>query len=206
MPSDEKSLQKPTLHRHDDYCRCAERSIEEAAEEFVQNLAARLRKMPLPLALAKKRAESNLKKHYLLPAVRSFTAKALGVLPEQLDAVVISNGDSRAEKKRWSDSKADQNVVVFDCPNTTDIFIKHEKIGTISIEIKASKFEGVPGDLQRAIGQSLIASMRHTSAICLAVRGGRPRRTRTDDAAAKLVKALWENHRIALVVRGLGKQ
>ncbi len=172
------------------------------AEEFVQNLAAHLREIRLPSALAEKRPEHDLKKRYLRAAIRSFTEKALGIPSKDLDEVVITNGDTPEEKARWTNSKSDQNVVAFDCPNTTDIFIKHPKIGTVSIEIKASKFQSAPGDLQRAIGQSVIASMKHDHVICLAVRQGQ-RKAQTDDLGAKLISTLWEKHRIALVVRGL---
>lgn len=60
---------------------------------------------------------------------------------------------------------------VFGCPNTGDIFIRYKirsesEFRSVFIELKFSKRRGngadlLPGDLQRSIGQSVIASMQH---------------------------------------------
>jgi hypothetical protein len=175
-----------------------------SAKKFVQNLAIHLGEIPLPSDL---KSEHDLKHRCLDIAVRSFTEEALRVPAKDMDKVVFTPGDTKEEKARWAASKSLQNIVVFGCPNTGDIFITHPKIGAVFIEVKFSKSrsaksDSLPGDLQRAIGQSVIGSLRHPHVICLIVCQGQ-RRARTADLAADLKRALWEKHRIALVVRGL---
>jgi hypothetical protein len=75
--------------------------------------------------------------------------------------------------------------------------------------LKLSKAKGpheadsLPGDLQRSVGQSVIASLRHPHVICMVVCQGR-RKGKPQDLGEKLRATLWEEHRIALVVRGIG--
>jgi len=71
--------------------------------------------------------------------------------------------------------------MVFGCPNTSDIFIAHPRLkpeggnkeGTVYVELKLAKSRGgadaLPGELQRSLGQALIASLRHAYVVCLLV-------------------------------------
>jgi hypothetical protein len=175
-----------------------------SADSFVASLVRHLTAIPLHGPF---RSELDLEK-VVAAAVRQFTTQALGLDDPALEEVVFTHGDDRHSKALWTASKPHQNVVAFGCANTSDVFIRHSQIGTIYIELKLSKARGLksnslPGDLQRSVGQSVIASLKHRHVICMIVTQGQ-RRDRDGDMAENLRKALWEKHGIALVVRGTG--
>lgn len=136
--------------------------------------------------------------------IRDYTKRSLSLSKKELDGVVFAHGDTREEKGRWTDSKPMQNVNVFGCSNTSDIFLSHPTFQSIYIELKLSKRRGeldsLPGDLQRAVGQSIIASLRHPYVICFVLCDG-ARKPKQSDLGKELTEILWKNHRVALIVR-----
>ena len=175
------------------------------AETLTNKIVSLLRNCDLPISM-----ESELAlERKLGPIIRNLVKDTLKINDEVLSEVVFSHGETRAEKEFWTKSKADQNVVVYGCSNTGDIFIKHPDGESIYIEVKLSKRRGpkstsLPGDIQRSIGQSLIASLRHAFVICFIVCQG-DLRARPDDLRNELEQTLWQRHRIALIVRELGE-
>jgi len=174
--------------------------VARSGAAFVRSLVNLLKRAPLSSV----RREIDLER-VIVPMVRRHAQQALATDDQDIDDIVFTHGSTREEKRRWTRSKPDQNVMVFGCPNTSDIFIKLPGPETIYIELKWAKRRGVkadtlPGDLQRSIGQSLIASLRHPYVICLVVcEHLRP--DKTDDYGKKLRMLLWKKHRIALIVR-----
>jgi hypothetical protein len=87
-----------------------------------------------------------------------------------------------------------------------DIFIRHPEIGSVLIELKLAKLrrlsgaDALPGGLQRALGQSLVFSMRHCYTICCVVYQGTPLKKRYD-RTRKLMQKLWKERRIKLILR-----
>jgi hypothetical protein len=82
-------------------------------------------------------------------------------------------------------------------------------LGTIYIELKFSKKRGnreasaLPGDLQRSIGQSIIASLVHTYVICLIVCETKIRKREKD--RSKELREMLHNHKIELIVRSISR-
>ena len=70
---------------------------------------------------------------------RDCAKEVLKIDDEKLADIVFSHGETRGERKSWTKSKSYQNVVVYGCSNTGDIFIRHPNGGSIYIEIKLSK-------------------------------------------------------------------
>ncbi len=138
--------------------------------------------------------------------IRDYTKHSLGLSEKELEGVIFAHGETKEEKTRWTDSKPMQNVHVFGCSNTSDIFLLHPAFQSIYVELKLSKQRGtldsLPGNLQRAIGQSVIASLRHPYVICLVACDG-ARKLNQADLGKELTKILWKNHHIALIVRSL---
>ncbi len=107
----------------------------------------------------------------LLPHVKNYVQGSLKKTQEELKTIVYAQGKNNVEKKLWSESKKIQTTTAFNRRMVSDIFIHHEDIGTIFIEIKLAKpgksgGDSFPGSLQRAIGQTVIATMKHDYAIC----------------------------------------
>jgi hypothetical protein len=176
--------------------------MKDIDEAFVQGLVQTLEEAPLPSGIS---SEGELERA-ICEVVREYTRQALAVGAEALHDIVFTHGQTRDEKERWTKSKPLQNVTVYGCSNTSDIFITHPRLGSVYVELKLSKRRGVnadtlPGDLQRSIGQSVIASLRHSWVICVVGCVG-DRQTIPGDLGEKLRTMLWDKHRIALVVRG----
>ena len=175
------------------------------SEGFVRNLVEKLNNVAISKTIRK---ESELEA-IIYKTVRNYTKKALGIGDAVIDKIVFTHGNTKEEKKRWTQSKKDQNVVVYGCSNTSDIFIKKRGSGTIYIELKFSKRRGkkeasaLPGDLQRSIGQSIIASLVHTYVICLIVCETKIRK-RDKDHSVELQEMLRkQKHKIELIVRSI---
>jgi hypothetical protein len=136
--------------------------------------------------------------------IRAYTKRSLDLSEKELESVVFAHGETKEEKRRWTDSKPMQNVYVFGCSNTSDIFLLHPAFQSIYIELKFSKQRGgldsLPGDLQRAIGQSIIASLRHPYVICFVLCDG-VRKSKQTDLGKELTEILWKNHHIALIIQ-----
>ena len=87
----------------------------------------------------------------------------------------------------------------------SDIFIHHEDIGTIFIEIKLAKpgksgGDSFPGSLQRAIGQTVIATMKHDYAICY-IATPKKGSSFKKDISEKLIETLWKKLKILLLIK-----
>jgi hypothetical protein len=74
------------------------------------------------------------------------------------------------------------------------------------VELKLSKkrpginSSSLPGDLQRSIGQSIIASLKHRYVICLIVCE-KDIELKENDCSEELRETLRRNHKIELIVR-----
>jgi hypothetical protein len=175
------------------------------SEGFVRNLVEKLSNVAISETIRK---ESELEA-IIYKTVRNYTKKALGIDDAGINEIVFTHGNTKEEKKRWTQSKRDQNVVVYGCSNTSDIFIKKRGLGTIYIELKFSKRRGnkeasaLPGDLQRSIGQSIIASLLHGYVICLIVCETKIRKRKGKDHLKELQETLRRDHRIELIVRSM---
>jgi hypothetical protein len=169
------------------------------ADRFVQGLAGALRRASLPRRL---RTEIDLERA-IWPLVRDYTRRALSLRKEELDKAVVAHGRTKEERERWTNSKPHQNVVVYGHPSTSDIFLQNKRVKSVYVELKLAKARSrkastLPGDLQRSLGQSLLAHLRHQYVVCCIVC---QRRVVHDMNARRLEKTLWRKHRIALVVR-----
>jgi len=172
--------------------------------EFVLGLENILKSIPIPQNIDN---ELDLER-ILFPHIKSYLEKSLQVKQEELKTIVYAHGENKEGKGLWSESKKYQTVTAFDCTMAADIFIRHENIGTIFIEIKLAKprklgGDSFPGSLQRAIGQTVIASMKHNYAICYIAT---PKRSSTheNDIAEKLIKTIWEKLGILIIIKEYG--
>ena len=173
--------------------------MSEFSDRFVQGLAGVLRGASLPRRL---RREIDLERT-IWPVVRSYTKRALNMSEEELGKALVTHGRTREEKERWTRSKPLQNVIVYGHPSTSDIFLKDKRVKSVCVELKLAKARGrkastLPGDLQRSLGQSLLARLRHQHVVCCIVC---QRPTPRDGSARRLEKMLWHKHRIATVAR-----
>ena len=174
------------------------------SNEFVLGLENILKSVPIPQNINN---ELDLE-HILLPHIKSYVRKSLQVKQEELKRIVYAHGENEEGKRLWTESKEYQTVIAFDCTMAADIFIRHENIGTIFIEIKLAKprksgGDSFPGSLQRSIGQTVIASMKHNYAICYVAT---PKRSSTDenDIAEKLIKTIRKKLGILLIIKEYG--
>ena len=115
-----------------------------------------------------------------------------------VEAAVVTHGETPERKKRWTDTKTWQDVPVYGCKNTGDVVVKHRHIGTVSVQVKLAK-GSIAGPLQTLIGQLFIGSLRHDAVVgvLLSVRPVPP----LDGYTAKLLRRLREAHSAFLVVR-----
>jgi hypothetical protein len=169
--------------------------------EFVLGLENILKSIPIPKNINN---ELDLE-HILLPHIKSYVKKLLQVKQGELKRIVYAHGENEEGKRLWTKSKEYQNVIAFGCTMVADIFIRHKSIGTIFIEIKLAKpresgGDSFPGSLQRAIGQAVIASMKHNYAICYIAA---PKRSSTheNDIAERLIETIWKRLRILIIVK-----
>jgi len=169
--------------------------------DFILGLGNILRSTPIPQTIDN---ELDLER-ILFPHIKDYLKKSLQVNEEELRTIVYAHGENKEGKRLWSESKKYQGVIAFSCTMAADIFIRHENIGTIFIEIKLAKpresgGDSFPGSLQRAIGQAVIASMKHNYAICYIAT---PKRSSTyeNDIAEKLIETIWEKLRILIIVK-----
>jgi len=64
----------------------------------------------------------------------------------------------------------------------------------------SQKGEGLTGSIQRAIGQCLIATMKHPFAVCV-IGYGQQKKHLEIGVAKQLKDLLWKHHRIYLIIR-----
>ncbi|OHB17365.1 MAG: hypothetical protein A2913_00920 [Parcubacteria group bacterium RIFCSPLOWO2_01_FULL_40_65] len=169
--------------------------MEIDSEKIVKKLAHKLEKLPLPISL---KNESDLE-FAVLPIIKRFIQKELGINDKK--HILYHHGRNKDEKNLWSKSKPLQNIELLGT-HTYDMLIIHPKIGSLVLEFKyaASAKNPLTSRIQRIIGQSLIAKLKHPYVIsCLVFKrkGKRPQLGLLE----KLKKDLQENHKIYLIVR-----
>lgn len=165
-------------------------------EKIVIKLGKLIENLPLPDSI---KSESDLE-YALLPNIRRFIKDELF---SDVENALYHHGRTVQEKKHWTDSKPLQIIKLFGV-NVSDIFIKCSKIGAVAIELKYAKLlkkQGLTGVLQRAIGQSLIATLRHPFAICCIVYRQLHKNKIESGLIEKIKKILWRKHKIYLIVR-----
>jgi hypothetical protein len=175
--------------------------VTNFADRFVQGLAGALRRAPLPRRL---RREIDLERA-MWPLVRGYTKRVLGLREDVLEKTLVAHGRTKEEKERWANSKLQQNVVVYGHANTSDIFLQDKRVKSVYVELKLAKARSrkastLPGELQRSLGQALLAHLRHKYVVCCIVC---QRRVAHDKNSRDLEKMLWRKHRISMVVRSV---
>jgi len=169
--------------------------------KLLDELTNELKLMRFPSGFSREAELEN----YILQNIKNLVKEKMGIKDgTELNKTVYAHGKTKAEKRLWSASKIFQNVLVFGCSNTGDIFIDLKEKGTIYIEIKYSKKRGeksssLPGDLQRSIGQALIASLKHSYVICFIVCQNNIQK-KANDLSAELQEKLLKNN-ITIIVR-----
>ena len=96
--------------------------MDESGPQFAKKLALYLEQMPLSNHA---RTELELESE-IVKGVREFTKQALVI--EAIEKIVYCHGDTPLDKNLWTSSKKLQNVIVYGCSNTSDIFITHPSI------------------------------------------------------------------------------
>jgi len=183
------------------------RNVASFQEAFVKNLVAILQKHPLLTTIKTKEQLEQQIHQILCDHIKNTPSISI----EKLEDIIFTHGKTKTEKDNWTRSKIHQNIIVYGCSNSSDIFIKHPHLGTIYVELQLSKkMAGItsstlPGDLQRSIGQSIIASLNHSYVICLIVCE-KDIAVKENDYSDKLREILWINHKIALIVRSFSLQ
>lgn len=168
------------------------------SEKIVLELGELLKKIDIPLSI-----ENEVDLEYaVLPCIKNFILVKLAK-NEALDDILYYHGRTAEEKKFWTKSKSFQTVKLFGA-NVSDMFIKHPRVGAIAVEFKYVKLDkqgkGLTSSIQRAIGQSLIATLRHPFAICFIVYAS-PQKLLDHGMARQLKEILWNQHKIYLIIR-----
>lgn len=167
-------------------------------KKFVLKLGRLIEKTPLKYSI---KDEIGLE-YAILPHIKKFIQKEL-TGNKVLDGILYHHGRNKREKEWWAKSKKLQNVKLFGT-NVSDMFIVHPKIGAVALEFKyvklSRKGEGLTGSIQRAIGQSLIATMRHPFAVCVIIYRQQKKHLEPG-VIQKLKKSLWEQRRVYLIIR-----
>lgn len=169
-------------------------------EKIIIRLGKLIENLPIDSSNSVVNSESDLE-YAILPDIRKFIKDEL--FKGDVENVLYHHGRTLQEKKHWTNSKPLQTVKLFGV-NVSDIFIKCSKIGAVAIELKYVKLlkrKGLTSSLQRAVGQSVIATLRHPFAIC-AIFNKQLHKIKTEvGLIEKLKKVLWEKHKIYLIVR-----
>lgn len=174
------------------------------AEKFVKQLGQFMDKIPFRPSIK----DEGALEIAMLPKVKEFIQKEL-TGNTSLDHILYHHGKNKKDKRLWRESKDHQTVTLYGS-NVADMFIRHEKIGRVSIELKYAKLskkgEGLTPHIQRAIGQSLIARLKHPYAICFIVYKKQKKHLEKIDKISleyykKLHNLLWRKHRIYFIIR-----
>jgi len=170
------------------------------AGKFVLKLGRMLENTTAPIPI---RNEIDLE-YTLLSYIKKFLQKNL-VFNKNLEGVLYHHGRDKQEKEQWTKSKSLQTVKLFG-DNVSDVFIVHKRIGAMALELKytnlSSGKRGLTAHIQRAIGQCLIAKLRHPFVICAIFYNKRQKDFKLG-SFIKLKKLLWDKHRIYLIIRGI---
>lgn len=170
------------------------------AEKFVLKLGRMLENIT---AQASIKNEIDLE-YALLLYIKEFLRKNL-VLNKNLEGILYYHGRDKQEKEQWTKSKSLQTVKLFG-DNVSDIFIAHRRIGAIALELKYAKLssgkKGFTAHIQRAIGQCLIAKLRHPFVIC-AIFYNKKQKNLKPGLFIPIKTLLWNKHRIYFIIRGI---
>ena len=110
--------------------------MSELLNEIVNELVGKLKLIQF---FSDFNSEAELE-NYILQNIKDIVKEKIKIKDEaELNKTVYAHGKTKAEKRLWSTSKIFQNVIVFGCSNTGDVFIDLKEKGTIYIEIKYSK-------------------------------------------------------------------
>src|SRR3989338_5565404 len=139
------------------------RNRNRFSEKFVINLGRFIEGLKLHAGIL---TEAELEQA-VIPAIRKSVEAVLPRGPSSRP-VLYHHGTTTEEKRQWSDSKPLQIVQLFGT-NVSDMFIAHPRMGAVAIEFKFVKGSGgsikLTSQIQRAIGQAIIATLRHPYAI-----------------------------------------
>jgi len=124
--------------------------------------------------------------------------KELHLSDKDLDKLIISHGETKEEKERWSKTKVWQDVIIAGCRNTSDIVVKLLDKETIAVQIKYAKGR-ITTAIQTVVGQCIIASLRHPVVIGLVFSKYAIKDSKKDEFV-NLVNML-ERHNIFLIVK-----
>lgn len=170
------------------------------AEKVVLKLGHLLERITFPASI---RNEIELE-YTILPYIKKFIHENI-CRNKSLEEILYHHGRNKQEKEQWTESKSLQTVKLFG-DNVSDIFIVHKKIGAIALEFKYTKLSlgsrGLTSHIQRAIGQCLIAKLRHPFVIC-AIFYNKKQKSLKPGLFIKLKKLLWDKHRIYLIIKGV---
>jgi len=171
---------------------------EGFGERFVQKLGGFIEHVRIPSTV---RTETELELA-VLPTLKAFIQRAFP-RRKRKTPILYHHGTTTEEKHWWSRSKALQTVQLFGT-NVSDMFIVHPRTGAIAVEFKyAKETQGsvkLTSQIQRAVGQSIIATLRHPFGIC-AIVYRKPKKSLPEGKLKALKRSLWKKHRIYLVVR-----
>ena len=168
--------------------------MEINPEKIIKKLVQELEKLSLPESL---KNESDLE-FAVLPTIRTFVQKELKI--NNLKGILYHHGRNKEEKELWSKSKQFQNIELLGT-HTYDMLIKHPKVGSLVLEFKyaSSSKNPLTNRIQRIIGQSLIAKLKHDYVIsCLVFR--RKGRSPKPGLLEQMKKDLQETYKIYLIV------
>ena len=167
-------------------------------ERFVQKLGKFIERIRIPSTV---RTEAELELA-VLATLKAFVQRALP-RRKRKTPILYHHGTTAEEKRWWSRTKALQAVRLFGT-NVSDMFIVHPRIGAIAVEFKYVKEARgsvkLTSQIQRAVGQSIIATLRHPFGIC-AIVYRKPKKSLPEGKLKALKRTLWEKHRIYLVIR-----
>ncbi|MBI4835576.1 MAG: hypothetical protein HY811_12255 [Planctomycetes bacterium] len=120
---------------------------------------------------------------------------------KKLNDIIITHGETKPEKDRWTATKPWQDVIIKGCHNTSDIVIRLPKSEqTIAIQLKYAK-DNITGHIQTVVGQCLIASLGGHSAVIGIVVSRRKFDEHHKKGKLKRLVDLLRQHNIFLVVR-----
>ena len=132
--------------------------------------------------------------------------KSLGELihlnDRELDRKIITHGETKEGKKRWSETKGWQDVIIAGSRNTSDIVIWLSDKETMAIQLKYAK-KNITGAIQAIVGQCIIASLRHPAVIGIVLHNIKhSNKNRDKDRITQLIDILLKNN-IFLIIKSI---
>ena len=170
---------------------------KSSVKQFVMEMGRLLERIDLPPSI---KNESDLE-YAVLPHLKAFIRKKL-TLTGELEGIVYHHGRTKEEKKWWKKSKPLQTVLLYGT-HVSDMFVAQPDIREVALEFTYKKLsrkkEGLTSHIQRAIGQSMIATLRHPFAICMIVYEAQHEFPDTE-LVRQLKEKLWKRG-IYLIIR-----